>query len=415
MDIFGEQDVSTRGFSAVMSLIGIVVLFDTVRRTSGPGAGLAAAAIMTLAASQIEQSQDARPYTLLALLGLLACRAMLDIERLGATPRRLALLGAAVMAVALTHYFALGALAGLGAYALVRLRGAVRAKVVITLIAAAALSIAIWFPWFWQQHSQLFTQHGWSYNKEATAPMTLLRAMFVPAMHLYGRLAWGLVISTAFLTYVLPLLLARRRPQLLLWWFWVAGTVASLTIYDALHHSWLIGLARYTFILTPGLYALLAEPLPLPGWRGWALPAIIVASVAVFANEKWHEGPGAKEDWRSVALAANHAGPRDPLIFYPDTFWGSPAFWYLALDHYVPDSSRPIMMLHGPADQSALRELSRYQRVWLVGPSPIRDGAKILPGWKGQWAREYPGAGGVQEMVQQAPATSPAPSPEARP
>jgi hypothetical protein len=209
--------------------------------------------------------------------------------------------------------------------------------------------------------------------------------------------------------------LIRRRPHLLIWWFWLAGTVASLMIYDARSHSWLLGLPKYSFILTPALYALLAEPLPLPGWRGWAIPGMILASLAVFANEKRHEGPLAKEDWRSVALAANRAGPRDPLIFYPSPFWNSPGFWYLDFDHYVPDSNRPIMMLNHPADKAALMQVSKYPRIWLVGPYPIQDAAKMLPGWKGVWVREYPGAGGVEEMVQQSAATSPAQSREARP
>jgi uncharacterized membrane protein len=415
MDIFGESDTATRGFSAVMSLIGIIVLFDTVRRTSGPATGLIAAALMTLAISQIDQSQEARPYTFLALMGLLTCRAMLEIEWHGATAGRLVLLGAAVFATAMTHYFAAGALLGLGVYALLRFRGRTRMRVVVSMIVPVLLMIAAWFPWFWQQHGQLSGQGEWSYNKAATVPMVLLRSLFVPAMHMYFTLSWGLVIALAVIAYALPLVFLRRRPQLLIWWCWMVGTVVSVTLYDAVSHSWLIGYTKYTFILTPALYVLLAEPLPWPGWRGWVVPAILVASVAVYANERWRDGPGAREDWRSVALAANHAAPHDPLIFYPSAFWGSPAFWFMAFDHYVPDSQRPIMMLKGPADQSALRQLAKYPRVWLIGPDPLRDGGTILPGYSGRWVKGYPLSGGVEEMVREFPATSPARSPATRP
>jgi uncharacterized membrane protein len=415
MDVFGQRDVAVRTFSVVMSLIAMIVLFDTVRRTSGPTTGLIAATLMALAISQIDESQEARPYTLLALFGLLACRAMLEVEWHGPTLWRLVRLGLAVIATALTHYFAAGALAGLGIYALVRLRGRARIRVLITFVAAVALMIAVWFPWFWQQHGQLSTQQEWSYDKRATIPITLLRASFVPAMHIYFHLAWGLVISLGILVYVLPLVFLRSRPYLLIWWFWVMGTVLSLTIYDAISHTWLLGYAKYTFILTPGLFALLAEPLPWPGWRGWAMPAILVASTAVFANERWRVGPGAREDWRDVALAANRAGPHDPLIFYPSSFWGSPGFWYLAFDHYVPGSNRPIMMLYGPASEAALRQLAEYPHIWLIGPNPMQDAAKLLPGWKGQLPRNYPGGGGVEELVRETPATSTAPSPAARP
>src|SRR5208282_990181 len=76
MDLFGTGDFATRAFSVAASLGGIVVLFDIVRRTISNRAGLIAAALMAVSPLQIDLSQETRPYSLLALMGLLACHAL---------------------------------------------------------------------------------------------------------------------------------------------------------------------------------------------------------------------------------------------------------------------------------------------------------------------------------------------------
>ena len=93
IDLFGSDDFSTRAFSALASLAGMVVLFDILRRTVSPLSGLIAAALMAISPLQINLSQETRPYPLLALVGLLACHALFRIERQGASPARLFQLG----------------------------------------------------------------------------------------------------------------------------------------------------------------------------------------------------------------------------------------------------------------------------------------------------------------------------------
>lgn len=108
INLFGSADFSTRAFSALASLAGVVVLFDIMRRMVNPLSGLIAAALMAISPLQINLSQETRPYPLLALFGLLACHALFRIERQGTSPARLFQLGLFAAAMALTHYFSLG-------------------------------------------------------------------------------------------------------------------------------------------------------------------------------------------------------------------------------------------------------------------------------------------------------------------
>jgi len=418
MDVAGESDTATRGLSALLSLAGVVILFDAVRRSVGMGAGLAAAAMMTLAVSQIDLSQQTRSYTLLALWGLIACHAMVRIEIDGARLSSLIELVIAVFAALLTHYLAGGALVGLGIYALIRLRGPDRRKTVGAMVLAALLAAGAWGPWLWRQRPLLSSDYSWMMEDQAGRDLPLQRALSVPALHLYGHCSTLAAVAVAIVVYLLPILLIRQSPQRLLWWLLTVGMVASTAVRDATAHTLLNAFPRYTFIAAPAICALAALPLPFQSWRGWRrwlLSAAMVLSVAVAAAMRVQEGPPDYGDWRGFCRQIDRlAGERDPIIFSPNPYWGSPAFWYLALAHYVPDSRRPIMMLDMPAEAAALRQLAGYRQIWLIGAIGLPP-SHWLPGWTPQGI--VVGAAQVGYLQRMVPATSapisPAPSPPA--
>jgi hypothetical protein len=331
-------------------------------------------------------SQQARSYTLLVLMGLLACHALVRIEQDGATRWRLVQLAIAMAATALTHYFALGALLALSCYAMARLEGSDRRKTAAAIAVAAVFTVAFWGkPGFSRQREQLTAPQGWSLENGRHPLMPLFRAAQLPAYLLYGRLtppsAW---IALAVIAYVLPLVFMRRKPHLMLWWSWIVALIGQLLIYDIAKHSRLLAYPKYTFLASVGFYALYATPLPVRAWWRWLLPYAILASTTVTTVARLQEGPpDAGGDWRGLALLIDRvAGPRDPLVFYPDGFWGSPAMTYLAFSHYVRDSHRPIMFLTQPANGQSLDLLAKYPRIWLIGPNAAGDYQTLLPGWK---------------------------------
>jgi hypothetical protein len=402
IDLFGAADFSTRAFSAVASLAGVVVLFDAVRRTVGPVSGLFAAALMALSPLQINLSQETRPYPLLALLGLLLCRALFRVEREGASGGRLFQLGLFAAATALTHYFSLGALLAIVVYVFLRLRGPDRRKTIAVLCASAMFVLIAWGPFLWQQRQQYFGPQPWSFEPGSTAFTPWIRSAAIPSALLFGRvestLNW---IAPAIIAYLLPLLLLKRYPQILLWWLWIVGIVGSLVIYDCIHHGRLLGTIRYVSLASVAFYAICAVPIPtLKSWR-WAVPGLVLASTAIASVQRIQEGPpDFNGDWRRLAEAVDRrAGPDDPLIFYPTDIWGSPGMYYLGFDHYARNSHRPIMYLNAPADSAALQQLKGFKRVWLIGPTAETNLSTYLPGWTQEMSRGFPNSGSFTEMT----------------
>ncbi|MGD0767789.1 MAG: glycosyltransferase family 39 protein [Tepidisphaeraceae bacterium] len=401
MDAFGSGDFSTRAFSAVASLAGIVVLFDVLRRTVSLHAALLGAAFMAISPMQINLSQQTRPYPLLALFGLLACQVILRIERQGACRGRLIQLGLAMAAMALTHYFSLGGLLAISAYALIRLRGADRRRTIAAIGIAGAIVLICWGPFLWQQHREFFRQQSWSLEPSSGAQMPLIRAAAQTAAFLFGRpggeMAW---LAPCVIAYLLPLIFLRRLPQLMLWWLWIVGIVGLLVAYDSINHARLLAYDKYTSLASVALYALCAVPWPMGKWPRWVIPYLLLTATAIATVQRIQEGPSEDNgDWRTMAVTLDRlAAPGDPLVFYPSDFWGPPGMYYLAVAHYARSSHRPIMFLTQPADPAAERQLSKFRKIWLVGPSAGQDGADYLPGWSVLFNRGFPNSGSIAEM-----------------
>jgi uncharacterized membrane protein len=403
MDIFGSGDFSTRTFSTVASLGGVIILFDIVRRTSGPHAALLAAALMAISPLQINLSQETRSYPLLALFGLLACHAMIRIDREGASRGRLFVLAAAMSATALTHYFSLGALVGLFCYAAIRLRAPDRGKVFAAIFAAAGICLLAWGPFLYQQRHEFFSQQSWSLEPTLPRSLTAIRVFAIPSALLYGglgpQMAW---IGPAAVVYLFPLLFIRRAPRQILWWLWIVGIIGSLAVYDGINHARLLATLKYTSLASIGVYALCAMPLPTSHWWRWFIPYMLLLSTIAATVSRIQEGPSEQNgDWRGMAVALDKlAGPTDPLIFYPNKFWGSPGMFYLAFSHYEENSRRPIMFLTDP-DPRALMQLDHHNTIWLIGPSAGSDAAKYFPGWKVTFSRGFPNSGSIAELIRQ--------------
>jgi 4-amino-4-deoxy-L-arabinose transferase-like glycosyltransferase len=406
MDLFGQGDRATRALSGFFSLAAAVVLCDAVRRTSGEVAGLIAAAVMIFAVSQIDFSQQTRSYTMLDFCGVLACHAVIRIERDGASAGKLFELGSAFGAGLLTHYLGVPAFAALGFYALVRFRGRDRRLAIAAMVGSTLFVLAIWYPSLREQFKLFRSPYGWANEISVVPHVTAWRMIYLPAAHLYGEVGWLGAAAPAAIVYVLPVVLMRQRPELLVWWFWVMGVMVPLGVRDAAHHTMMLSFAKYTFSASFAICALVAIPVMRGRWK-WVVPGAMLASVMVASVQRWQAGPPPQGDWRGLALTIDRtAGENDPVVFAADPFWGSPAFSYLAMAHYAPVSHRPIMMLNAPADSAALEELDSYQKVWLVIPSSaVRDG--WLPGWEQVWSTGRPQAGFLAEMQR---VTSPLPT-----
>jgi 4-amino-4-deoxy-L-arabinose transferase-like glycosyltransferase len=265
IDVFGDSDFSTRMLSSLLSLAAVAAIFEVLRRHRGVATGLLAAAFMSFAVCQIDYSQETRPYTLIALLTILAVGSVLEIETRGLARRRLAWLFAFVFLLALTHLLAAGGITALGLYALIRLRGPARKKTILILFGAVALFVLIWAPFMWSARHAILTATVFApANTYKQIPYFLLIA---PQRLFLGQFyqdnpPWPIIIFLAFLVYVMPLL-NRRHSGDLLWWLWTVcslGTIAILDWHAGSHRPPMLALDRYNLIVSPAVYALVAVP-----------------------------------------------------------------------------------------------------------------------------------------------------------
>jgi mannosyltransferase len=392
IDLSGNGPGATRALSVVFSLAAIPLLFDACRLLHGGRVALLAAAIMAVAVAQLDYAQETRGYALLILLTVAAADALIRIEKLGASARRLVVLGAAMAGMALTHYESAGALAALAVYAAVRLRGRARARTFFAIAATAILVLAVWGPWFYQQvatiHSLL--TDFWSNTTPTLESRSFAwRLVSLPAQYLCGEqwlqtLPRWLIVASALLTLILPTLRVAWKPQLLLWVLLMWGTILFVAVTDLIHHTTSLQYVRYTLAASPGVYAVLAATdwPPRPFVRDLA-PLCAVAALCLAGIKRLDHPMPAKEDWAQFArFVDTYAQPDDLLVFFNESNWVSPGTWYMGFKYYAPQSDRPWMTLHQSADAQTLRRLAGRRSLWLIGMVPEDVSPQVLPGWR---------------------------------
>lgn len=373
-EMFGSTESAVRSLSAVVSLIAILAMFDAARHLHGVRSALWATLLITLAAPQIQYAQETRSYALLLAEGMIAAAAVARLQQRGPTFIRTAVLALAVTAMALTHYFAIGAIAAIAIYAVVYLQGPARRSALIALVSAFALGLLLWAHGFLiQWHSFIPDSVSWLYDPSPHfLAMVFLRILLLPGRCLFdskGAIqAASIILAIVFLV---PLLARRRYPSAMFWWLWLVGTIAPVAAEDLIHHYKQLGLIRYTLLATPAVYVLLATAagwIRGPRWLTWIIPAAAaVACIAAIPRQ-----PHRPWDWRRLAdtIAASRqsgeliclVGPCDDGLWYPDGL-------YAPLAYYLHPMPSPVIMLFDPPANSPI-------------PAPLTT----LPAPPGLWA-----------------------------
>jgi hypothetical protein len=409
-EAFGAGDAVGRALSAVCSVAALLLLYDTAWRLYGSVSALWSAALMAVAWPQVHYAQDLRPYAFLLALGMAALNLLVRIERSegsGTTPTASApapqhepperwitgilpyvLLGLTLLAMALTHYFSIGALLAVGAYVLIRFRGRMLRRTMVTLAASAALFVLLWGPALWsQRHS---TEYEFLRN-DVRHPLltTLLRLDRLPLRYLIDPpdLPWIPLLGVAAMAGLLYLTL-RRQSDLLLPWLWLTLTAGVIAALDLLRSTQHLHFMRYTLLASPGLYLLApAALLRIRRWLGHAISALLVA-VCVAALPFYYASAEYRESWRGLGVyLAEHARSDQPLVFAGPSGWYAQSLCVAAL-HYAHDPARPVLLLDRPAPPQLMSQLTRGQAttVWLSfghefgRPVRSEEVRRLLPG-----------------------------------
>jgi uncharacterized membrane protein len=391
-ELFGLGQTSLRTMALLFSLAAIGVLFVVVRDLTGRTApALWAALLMALAGPQIQYAQEARNYSLLLLEGLGAAAALVRIERHGPSRLREVTLVACVLAIALTHYFTLGAILALVIYAAIRLRGRALRHVIGCLVVVALLWGVLGAPLALRHLKNRDDPRATTFLRDDHRPghttRTLMRFTALPVRFIAEPMTTSRAVALAGgVAYVLaPLLALRRRNEMLLWSLWLWLTVLPLLALDLARGTQHLEFVRYTLLASPALYAMLATMLAdhAKSWMRHVVPALAALACALAlpaAYSAWW-----KPDWRALGRAIDaHVRPGDLVVFWGYDQGGNlvddpnSSFYYTSFYRRKPLVG-PTVLLVAPPQGPLPLALPKAQRI-LVVTAGLRDVSAVMPG-----------------------------------
>jgi hypothetical protein len=370
--LIGQTDVMMRTFSVLFGVASVALMFDVMRLLHGIRQAIWASLIMSLAMPMVHYAQDARPYTMAFTLLLGAIDAVVRLQLFGPSLPRAIVLGLCTLAVSLTHYYAIPPLAALGVYALLRLRGRARVQASSAMLLAMTIFLVMWWPSLRIQlrgaeaHTAFLRD-----DKPGHLGRTILRVALLPQWSLNEppSSATSLAVLGAVI-YVLPLLLLRRRPELLIWALWIAGALAPPLFMDLRHHWKQLDHLRYASMVMLGVYPLIATVLDGAHrpWMRHVLPAMAVLSCLISLPQTYAETETPKPDYPYLAeTLKDFATPDDVIVFYQSSDGYYQLMWYLALSWYARDAMPPTaVFVMGEPDASAAEVIQRALVVWTV-------------------------------------------------
>jgi uncharacterized membrane protein len=381
VDVFGDSDAAIRSLSAVCSLLAVVVIFFLAERIAGAFAGICAAGIMGFSPSQIDFSQSARPYTLLVLLALLLATGLICVQQSGPTRLRLLWLAVATCALALTHYFSIGVTAAALLYAVFCLSGKARKRAAAAILLGLLVAALAWGPELVLMRHAMKLYANFYKLPNATWPWLWRAAITTPAqLFLGGDWSWQSALPIAVLVYLMPPLLARRAPEMIFWWLWIAITIGMLLALDIARKSGMLTIIRYPFIISPAIYLILATG-AAGRWQGKLIAGSALLCALIFGIDRFQVGFAPMQDLRGLAgMIDQYPGPNDVIAFagqYPY----EPNTDYFVMSHYLRPWRRPVIFLTEAPSRQTLEALRKRPGVWMIGRSWIADTQRLLPGF----------------------------------
>src|SRR5439155_10798706 len=224
-----------------------------------------------------------------------------------------------LLAMTLTHYFALGTLAALAIYAMLRLRGRGRDHAVACFAVALAGWGILGGELVWRHLHNVGGGEAVAFRDDhgpGHAWRTLERFALLPVRYFTEPMSTSLAVAAiGAAAYLLALLLPRRRPQLSLWGLWLWLTIAPLAVLDLVRGTKHLEFVRYTLLASPAMYALLAGALPASSGKLRHLPPLLTALACAMAlpaaYSTWW-----KADWRALAAVLDReARASDVIVF----------------------------------------------------------------------------------------------------
>ena len=357
----GGSDWMAAMYSTVWSVVAIGFAFAAIRLQSGAGPATCVALTMALSSVLTTIGTEVRGYGM--LMGLTACVAwqMTRIECLGATRRRVWLLGLSMCPLMLLHYFAAATCLAVCGWAWFRLTGPFRRQFPVSVVTAALLYCAVWMP-IALEHLRL-TQ---TVNPTRT-DVPFLQGAGPAALALPARLLFVLresqkqgspeILAAVGIGAILVLVGMRRDPGVLKWVLLLVLPIAAMMVLDASRET------AHSFRIRSSAAAAIG-----------AAAAPVLAAFAIRRSWGWIVGIG------FVALAALGVGaPRDIT-------WSGPYYTHMqeALLPILNEKPRriPLVSLRTPDEDHYLAMARMMQWAHVPGffprPAMVLDAFDVV-------------------------------------
>jgi 4-amino-4-deoxy-L-arabinose transferase-like glycosyltransferase len=400
---FGRSEAGLRSFSVVCSLVGILLLYLAARHSFGTEGALWACALMATAGPQIRYAQEARVYSLLLVLGLLAILLVQRIQIYGINFFRAVGLTLTLCALLLAHYFSIGALAAVFVYAILQTRGKIRLGLCACVIGAGLLFTGVWGPAMIRQIPRFAANDPATQFLRDAGPghirRTVVRLVKMPISLLSERpFGWVAIVGGLFFYAVAVVIWIRRSETTArIWIYWFVGVVGLLFVLDFSRATMHLNYIRYPLLASAAVYAILSvRP---AGWLRF-LQCAVPALALVLCLATVRRAYVGKTEYRELGQAISARCRADDLI----VFAGEPGSngartLYLGAEHYGWPLPGSIVLLDSPASVGTMQKLSGRRRVWLACGHALKEPGEWLPGYRMVSQESWPRLGRLIEMV----------------
>ncbi len=386
------------GLSVAASVIALLLLFAIGTVVQSAAAGLWACLLMALAAPQIQQARDARSYMFMIAACLAAAFALVLINRFGPNWRRCLALALATLIAPLLHYMALATVGAMLLYAITCMKALPRRATIYSLLGGLCIYALVWGPAFVRQHYRMVDDTQWLVERNTSqAHFTLHDLLTVPArtfldLDMDQDRSTGLCLGAV--VFLLPLLLYRKNPDVMLWWIWLVVPVGVALAIDLGSGRRTLGMAKYTIAAAPGVFlmlGLLAARAPRFGW----VPAGFTALCCVICVPTLYRPP-VLANWREVSnFITQRSNPNDPVLFVdsrPDRYLTS---GLLSVSYYLAGSHHPLFIVDRPLRGPLLARLMKCSHACVIGDDARSLIRPIVPGMQTDHAELLVGMGMV--------------------
>jgi hypothetical protein len=387
--VFGDGEMSGRALSVMLSVLTIAALFDVGRLILTPELALWCCALCAASPPLVRYAQEARAYSLVCLLGVLACDIVMRIVRFGGSRRRYFLLWLCCGAALLTHHFVAGGITALAIFAAIKLRGPAR-WITICVIAAACL-VELWAVPVLLAHSQSARQGiDWlAEPRDGLLGRTIFRMAWLPLQFLI----WppdnvNAACTPAIVLLILPLFLFKNRPGVLLAGLWPLGVIGLVAASDIWFGHGALTYERYTLAAAPMVFVGFVAIADAGGrWTGRVLPALALAGALLAVPQAYTDELWFKPETRALSqdVKANLRSG-DCLVVESQGSMGLYAggVTYLNIDYYDGPLPCAAAIIEAPADYATRQAIWSHRRVFLVkafdgsGGTPKTDSMGFL-------------------------------------